>query len=355
MTVLDLHWLQASARQVRAAETPAQRAEWKRRLRQRLITGAVVFAVFVVIELVVFLIVPPDPADRWIAFLVVGFMVASVCVALFKHLWLDHHRDDIIAMRLQWTARANGFEYKPAGLPVMDVMLLHQGHGAAGGRFFIDGQGREFGSLSYETGSGSNRTETHYWHYIAARLPAPLPHLVLGATAGERFRNGLPEHIDAHQRLRLEGDFDKHFALFAPIGYQDDALYVFTPDVMASFIDNASHYDVEINGDVVIFFAKGTADYLKPEPWREADRVFGTAIAALDERASRYRDERVAKQAPRAIDQAASTGEIVMRPVVAPQGRVLKVRRALTSGGLGLGALFVGMAVVVVVSHLIVR
>ncbi len=49
--------------------------------------------------------------------------------------------------------------------------------------------------------------------------------------------------------LELEGDFGKHFELHVPAGYERDALYVLTPDVMQVLIDEAADRRVEIVDD----------------------------------------------------------------------------------------------------------
>lgn len=42
--------------------------------------------------------------------------------------------------------------------------------------------------------------------------------------------------------LSLEGDFDRYFTLYCPGDYERDALYVFTPDLLALLIDESRHF-----------------------------------------------------------------------------------------------------------------
>lgn len=71
---------------------------------------------------------------------------------------------------------------------------------------------------------------------------------MIDATSNGRLRTLFP----GSQRLRLEGDFDRYFAVYVPPGYERDALELLTPDVMACLIDHGRHWDVEIVDDRLI-------------------------------------------------------------------------------------------------------
>ena len=151
----------------------------------------------------------------------------------------------------------------------------------------------EFANYQYTTGSGKNRT-THRWGYVAIKLDVPLPHIVLDATSNNSlFGSNLPATFDKDQRLSLEGDFDEHFALYCPEGYEHDALYLFTPDIMARFIDNAAALDVEIVDDWLFLYGKREFSSLDPATWAW---LFSVVAALLDKFAqwARWRDERPA-------------------------------------------------------------
>ena len=103
----------------------------------------------------------------------------------------------------------------------------------------------EFANYRYTTGSGKNKT-THTWGYVAVKLDVPLPHIVLDAKGNNGiFGSNLPATFDKDQRLSLEGDFDEYFSLYCPQGYEPDALYLFTPDIMARFIDNVRSLSID--------------------------------------------------------------------------------------------------------------
>jgi hypothetical protein len=106
------------------------------------------------------------------------------------------------------------------------------------------------------------------------RLERKLPQFVLDSSRNDdgRFSN-LPMPIAAGQRLSLEGDFDQHFALHSPRGYERDALYIFTPDLMALLIDETGDFDVEIVDEWFFVYARGGWDLSNGTLWRRLDRI----------------------------------------------------------------------------------
>ncbi len=208
--------------------------------------------------------------------------------------------------RLDRFARANGMTYEPAVTnPPLPGMIFGQGSARASSDLVRGAQPRfvEFANYRYTTGSGKNRT-THRWGYVAVKLDVPLPHIVLDAVGNNGlFGSNLPASFDRDQRLSLEGDFDRFFSLYCPQGYERDALYLFTPDIMARFIDNAAALDVEIVDDWLFLYAKRDLSTLDPATWAW---LFSIVAALLDKLSqwARWRDERLA--APPATDAAAS-------------------------------------------------
>ena len=125
----------------------------------------------------------------------------------------------------------------------------------------------------------------------------PLPNIVLDARENDSFLgSNLPARYDRHQRLSLEGDFDRAFSLYCPEGYERDALYLFTPDIMARFMDHAATFDAEIIDDWLLLYTRQKVSTLDPSVWAE---VFGTVGAVLDKLAqwARWRDERLTSAA----------------------------------------------------------
>ncbi len=132
------------------------------------------------------------------------------------------------------------------------------------------------------------------WGYLAIRLNRKLPNIVLESRSSrspsaDTSLLGTPR---VNQRLSLEGDFDNHFRLFCPAGYEKDALYVLAPDLMALLIDEAGDLSVQLIDDVALFFSAKpfnlSDNHLRDRLLRIADVVGDKALSQT----ARYSDER---------------------------------------------------------------
>jgi len=198
--------------------------------------------------------------------------------------------------RLADFAASNGMSYLPRlADPQLPGMIFSLGHGRESTDLVRGTSPRfaEFANYRYTTGSGKE-SQTHEWGYIAIKLDVPLPNIVLDAQSNNGFfGSNLPAAYQRHQRLSLEGDFDRSFALYCPEGYERDALYLFTPDIMARFMDSASAFDVEIVDDWLFLYAQNRpVTTLDPAVWAQMFGTVGAVIAKLEQWA-RWRDERL--------------------------------------------------------------
>lgn len=164
----------------------------------------------------------------------------------------------------------------------------------------------EFGNLSGRV--GGSRTEQYGavkvtmnldslvaidYGFVSIRLPRPMPHFVVDALTNDTSgRSSLPVRIDGRQRVSLEGDADTHFALYAPEGYERDALYLFTPDIMALLIDETGDYDVELSDDRITVFSPTPWDLGDPTTWARIEELVRVLGGKAARQAGRYRDER---------------------------------------------------------------
>ena len=223
---------------------------------------------------------------------IIGAVITLLVVARVRGNFRTRER----RYRLGRFAAANGMSFAPSvSAPRLPGMIF----GIGGSRVATDvvrgtrSRFVEFANYRYTTGSGKNRS-THRWGYVAIRLDVPLPHIVLDATSNNGLfgASNLPAVFGKDQRLGLEGDFDQHFSLYCPTGYERDALYLFTPDIMARFIDNAAALDVEIVDDWLFLYGKRDFSTLDPATWAW---LFSAVGALLDKLAqwARWRDERL--------------------------------------------------------------
>jgi hypothetical protein len=184
-------------------------------------------------------------------------------------------------------AEANSLSYEPSARPpnyggalfeyLENAFISDRLSGDVDGRLLDVGTvtGTVGGSQSRTTAGGvqittsfrSSRRASH--GYLVIRLDRVLPHIVLDATLNDRtFGSSVPMPIARDQRLSLEGDFDMHFRLYCPTGYERDALYVMTPDLMALLIDDAGDLDAEIMDDLFYVYSNDAFDLTDPALWQ---------------------------------------------------------------------------------------
>jgi hypothetical protein len=183
----------------------------------------------------------------------------------------------------------------------------------------------DYGNYRYSTGSGKNRS-TRTWGFLALQMDRALPNMVLDSRANNGVFGGtnLPAVFAKNQVLHLEGDFDRYFTLYCPKEYEADALYIFTPDLMALLIDEAAPFDVEIVDKWMFVYSNTAFDMRQPALHQRLFRIVDTVGARTLSQTDRYTDDRVQ-------DFAAN--------IVAPQGQRLK--RGISVGAILFGAVFV--------------
>jgi hypothetical protein len=130
----------------------------------------------------------------------------------------------------------------------------------------------------------------HTVRAVRIPLPSEAPRITLRSRRGGGALSTLPRRSTGGSRIRLEGDFSDVFEVSVPTGYETDALYVFTPDLMVVLLDESADLDLEIVDRTLHV-------YFPPvDLTDEAElRRFLTVIAALHDRFGRrtllYRDE----------------------------------------------------------------
>jgi hypothetical protein len=149
-------------------------------------------------------------------------------------------------------ARDNGLEFRTISSgPGYPGVIFRQGDSRTITDRLTSKTGRYFDLGNYEYWLRGQRSRIPVrWGYLALRLDRNLPNMVLIAKENQGLGGSdLPGTFHPGQALSLEGDFDKYFTLYCPKEYETDALYVFTPDLMALLIDNVQSFDVEIVDD----------------------------------------------------------------------------------------------------------
>ncbi|MFJ2544145.1 hypothetical protein [Microbacterium sp. NPDC087589] len=214
-------------------------------------------------------------------------------------------RARVTRYRLHRFAQANGMSYEGrVASPALPGMIFSLG-GSRMSTDLVRGTSPrfvEFGNYQYTVKRGKSST-TYRWGYVAVKLDVPLPNIVLDAKGNNGFGSNLPASFQKEQRLSLEGDFDEYFTLYCPEGYERDALYLFSPDIMARFIDNAAELDVEIVDDWMFLYTQRRVSTLDPATWAWLFGAVGALITKLDQW-ERWRDERLLVENPSAAASA---------------------------------------------------
>jgi hypothetical protein len=224
-----------------------------------------------------------------------------VFVGIGAWVFFAYRRRRVTRFRLNRFAAANGMTYEDrVADPPLPGMIFGIGRSRVAEQLVRGQTPRfvEFGNYRYTVKSGKNST-TYRWGYVAVKLDVPLPNIVLDALGNNGFGSNLPASFGRNQRLSLEGDFDQYFTLYCPQGYERDALYLFTPDIMARFIDNAAQLDVEIVDDWLFLYTRREASTLDPATWAWLFGAVGALMTKLDQWA-RWRDDRLLEEQGRA-------------------------------------------------------
>ncbi|MGO3146223.1 MAG: hypothetical protein ACTIJ6_00945 [Leucobacter sp.] len=160
------------------------------------------------------------------------------------------------------------------------------------------------------------------------KLPVALPHILLLRRGLRMPTFSTTTSPKREQRLQLEGDFNTYFTVFCPTGYERDALYLLTPDVMGALIDGARTFDIEIVDDRLILRTRRDLVTTDPGVWLSLARAV-SALSGRSEQWARWRDDRrepLGTASPRLLTER-------------PTGAALAGRRL--RGGLGLSGILI--------------
>jgi hypothetical protein len=129
--------------------------------------------------------------------------------------------------------------------------------------------------------------------------------MVLDSKANNTFfGSDLPVSFRRDQVLSLEGDFNKYFTLYCPQEYEQDALYVFTPDLMALLIDDAGSFDVEIVDDWMFIYSPHPFPALSATAYQRLFTIVATVGSKTVSQTANYHDDRVGSVAANIVAPA---------------------------------------------------
>jgi hypothetical protein len=280
-------------------------------------------------SVLIVLFLPVDHPPRPLGLLVLGVLLIPATFGVVQAVRAALRRSGVRQYRLHRFAEANGLTYlaasRPPRYPGM-VLTRSSVEERVRDRFMRqDGMPFDLGDHSCKA-EPKRHMPTHRWGYVMIPLPTRLPHIVLDSRSNDSLRHpGLPEAVEGDQLVSLEGDFDRHFTLYCPKGYERDALYLFTPDVMARFIDTAAGLDVEIIEDALLMYSPGGIVTTDAAEW---ERLLATVEAVQEKvvRWGRWRDANPDDGSHAALAPAATRGAPRHVRRVAEGSRRLKLR-----------------------------
>ena len=198
-------------------------------------------------------------------------------------------------LRLDWFARTNRMTFSPADPdPRYPGAIFQSGSNRRAIDHFrsVDGRFFDVGNFQFET-RNDKTTTTHTWGFLALSLERRLPHMMLDSIQNNTWGlSGLAAGLDRNQVLSLEGDFNRYFTLYCPRQYETDALYVFTPDLMALCIDQVAPFDVEIVDDWMFVYSPRGFPMDNPALLDRLFRIIEVVGAKALKQTKRYRDEK---------------------------------------------------------------
>ncbi|PJJ73004.1 hypothetical protein CLV46_2584 [Diaminobutyricimonas aerilata] len=264
-----------------------------------------------------------DSDSQRLFFAVCGVLALAAFVGpmLAFLVWNRLHGRPMIdaAGKLGRFAEANAFDYRPqtieegelpapAGQEGMTQRVRHRLHPAPdsplppfeiGYRFFHRPVPADF----RPTTETPYPVTLEYGWYVAVPLPRRLPHIAL-----LRREDVDDSDLDHGARYSMGLEFDRTFTLLCPPGYERDALYLFTPDVMAAMLDDAgaAQFGAEVLDDRLFFRfpINSFPALLFSADVRRAFLLVERTAAELTKQASRYRDSRVGDAQLNLVDES---------------------------------------------------
>ncbi len=216
------------------------------------------------------------------------FIVPALVAPRRRFDWEEHYR----LSRFAWE---NGLRYttesaKPRYRGVMFAnapSIVYNHLVPMTGRFF------NIGNVRYgQRGSADTAmSEAAHRGFVAVHIGGALPQIILDARANDGLMGGVGLHLTGQPTVTLEGDFSEHFTLYCPPGYERDALYVLTPDLMVDLLDETLPFDVELIGEWMFVYAMKPFDLTDPAVLARLFRIVQTVGRRAARRASRYRDD----------------------------------------------------------------
>lgn len=189
------------------------------------------------------------------------------------------------------------------------------------------------------------------WGFMAVQLDQHLPNILLVSKQRGPTNKTLPVTPASNQVLSLEGNFDTYFTLYCPQQFEQEALSVFTPDLMALLIDDAAPFDVEIVDKWMFFYSRRPFNSLDPGLYRRLFSILATIGRKIVGQTALYQNQQFVEADAAPPAPAPTGGSFQWDPSIVPDkslppGEQLQQKSTLPGfvlGSVGLVGVFVLM------------
>jgi len=152
----------------------------------------------------------------------------------------------------------------------------------------------EVGNLTF-TSNSDNRNSTVYG-YVKIELTKNLPHIVLDSVKNNTYGPSIPVSFANNQKVSLEGDFNAFYTVYAPQGYEQDALYLLTPDVMNALTQLSKSYDIELIDNQVYLYHCGAMNLASEQEIKGVLAAIAVIQKEIGKQSEMYRDDTMPTQ-----------------------------------------------------------
>ena len=266
------------------------------------------------------------------------FIIPSVRAPRRGFGWQDFYR----MSRFAWD---NGLDFEPeAANPkypgvmfttASGLVIVYNHFTSKTGQFFDLGNLRFGRPGTNDTGL----TESTHRGFLAVHLGGNLPHIILDAKANDGFMGGIGTQFADQPTVSLEGDFNRHFTLYCPVGYERDALYILTPDLMVDLLDESLAFDVELIGEWLFVYAMKPFDSTDPALYERLFRIVETVGSRAARRSTNYRDDQYSSPTSFAAKSAGPRMSVKVPTSFLVLGLALLGSLMWIAPGLGIGSL----------------
>ena len=152
----------------------------------------------------------------------------------------------------------------------------------------------------------ANKAESYY-SAITIDLGEPIPEIVLDAKRNNRLLSSLPNYYNQDQRIRLEGNFDEYFDLYAPVKWRIEALSIITPDIMQALVKDGYNFDFEITAGASARLIISTPGYIGYDPIK-LQALYDAFSSVYSEIKYKLRTLHIVNESPRSLALQSSKG-----------------------------------------------